>query len=54
MRNVVTESVKQIAENDSVSLAVRRAIQRGIALKKIKIDSNHNASMTVKSQLLKK
>ena len=30
VRNVTIESVEQIAENDSVSLAVRRAIQRVI------------------------
>ena len=39
VRNIVVESVHQIAENDSVSLVVRRAIQRGMALKKIKMQS---------------
>ena len=39
VRNIVVESVHQIAENDSVSLVVRRAIQRGMALKKIKLQS---------------
>ena len=43
VRNVVIENVKQIAENDSVSLVIRRAIQRGMALMKIKSDSNNNA-----------
>ena len=53
VRNVVIESVKQIAENDSVSLVVRRAIQRGMALKKIKIDSNHNARYDSQEPIIK-
>ena len=40
VRDIVVESVRQIAENDSVSLVVRRAIQRGMALRKIKTDNN--------------
>ena len=43
VRDVVIESVRQIAENDSVSLVVRRAIQRGMALMKIKNDNNHDS-----------
>ena len=43
VRNVVIESVKQIAENDSVSLVIRIVIQRVMALMKIKNDSGHNA-----------
>ena len=42
--NIVVESVHQIAENDSVSLVVRRAIQRGMALKKIKMQSGCTGS----------
>ena len=37
MRNLVVQSVTQIAKHDSVSLVVRRAIQRGMALAKIKM-----------------
>ena len=36
VRDIAVQSVRQIAESDSVSLVVRRAIQRGMALKKIK------------------
>ena len=43
VRNILIKSLKQITENDSVSLVVRRAIQRGMALMKIKNDNDHNA-----------
>ena len=53
VRNVVIDSVKQIAENDSVSLVVRRAIQRGMALMKIKNDSDHNARYDSREPIIK-
>ena len=40
--DIVVESVQQIAGSDSVSLVVRRAIQRGMALKKIKKEGGCN------------
>ena len=46
-------SIRQITENDSVSLVVRRAIQRGIALKKIKTQSNFNSSEQIIDEIVK-
>ena len=40
LRNIVVENTRQIAENDSISLVVRRAIQRGMALKKLKSETD--------------
>ena len=44
MRNLVIQNVKQIANHDSVSLVVRRAIQRGLALTKIRMDAGCGSS----------
>ena len=46
-------SIRQIAENDSVSLVVRRAIQKGIVLKKIKTQSNFNSSEQIIDEIVK-
>ena len=43
-RNLVIQSVTQIAKHDSVSLVVRRAIQRGLALTKIRMDTGCGSS----------
>ena len=44
VRDMVVDSVCKIAENDSVWLIVRRAIQRGMALKKNKTQHGCNSS----------
>ena len=53
VRNIVVESVHQIAENDSISLVVRRAIQRGMALKKIKMKSGFTGSEQIIDEIIK-
>ena len=52
VRDVVTESVRQIAENDSVSLVVKRAIQRGMALKKIQTKYGCNNSEQIIDEII--
>ena len=49
----ISVRVRQIAENDSVSLVVKRAIQRSIALKKIKNHSNCNTSEQIIGEIVK-
>ena len=39
VHDIVVKSVRQIAESDSVSLILRRTIQRAMALKKIEVES---------------
>ena len=52
VRDVVMESVQQIAENDSVSLVVKRAIQRGMALKKIQTKYGYNNSEKIIDEIV--
>ena len=52
VRNIVVESVHQIAKNDSVSLVVRRGIQRGMALKKIKMESGCAGSEQIIDEII--
>ena len=52
LRNFVVESVHQIAENDSVSLIVRRAIERGMALKTMKMESGSTGSEEIINEII--
>ena len=52
VRNINVESVNQIAQNDSVSLVVRRAIQRGMALKKLKKESGYEGSEQIIDEII--
>ena len=45
-------NVSQIAENDSVSLVLRRAIQRGMALKKIEMESGYASSEQIIDEIV--
>ena len=52
VRNIDVRSVCQIAEDDSVSLVVRRAIQRGMALKKAKKQYGFNSSEEIIDEII--
>ena len=52
VRNTVVQSVHQIAANDSVSLVVRSAIQRGMALKKIKMECGLSSSEQIIDEII--
>lgn len=51
IRDIVIQSVKQIACHDSVSLVIRRAVQRGMALSKIKADAGSGPANTIIQEL---
>ena len=44
IRDIVIQSVTEIARHDSVSFVVRRAIQRGMALSKIKVEGGSGST----------
>ena len=53
VRDIVLPSVHGIARNYSISLVVKYAIQRGMALKKIKMDSGSNSSEEIIDEIIK-